>query len=349
MTRRQTYWLLHGGGWGTAVGLLFSLRLLFGGPAQVTALEVFNWLLYWFGGVASTHFLRSRMQRWGWLELPFSQSWYRFAASPVLIGWLLAWQVFLVGGGWQFVLGRRVSFEFLFSVFFNAALLVALWLALYLTAVSLRRYAEAQTRALALELAAKEARLQNLQAQLNPHFLFNSLNSVRALIGEDPAKAAESITWLASLLRYSLRADSRRSVSLREEIDMVTQYLALEQLRFEDRLRVELQVEPAAADALVPPLALQTLVENAIKHGISRLPEGGTVRIGVTSQGGMLEVMIRNTGRLVADGGTGIGLRNTRERLALDYGRAASLDLWEADGEVLARLRLPLRMGEAAA
>lgn len=340
MTREQLYRRLHGGGWTAAVLILFSFRFIFSGQTPVTALECLNWALYLVLAIFLTHQLRLRTRPW--LDLPFSRAWYRYFAATIGIGFLLGAQVVLVGGAWRLFSGARFPLEFFVSAWINGVFLTLMWTAIYITTVSIRRLAEAKTRGLQLELAAQEARLQNLQAQVNPHFLFNGLNTVRALIAEDPAKATEAVTWLSQILRYSLRSDATPTVTIAEELEMVTQYLALEKLRFEDRLTFQTVIDPQVLSARIPPLLLQTLTENAIKHGIATLPSGGVVAIHIGRQDRQIELTVRNTGKLSAPvGEPGIGLNNTRERLQLLYGSLATCELMEKEGDVVARVTFP--------
>jgi two-component system, LytTR family, sensor kinase len=348
MTQRRLYWLLHGGGWTVAVLVFFGIRLLTLSGQPVSALEVFNWLLYWTLAVFLTHRFRLRI-RSGWLDLPWYRTFHLHAAWILGIGLCLGLQVVLVGGAWRGLPRGRFPWEYFFSIWFNAVFVTCLWLGCYISIVMVRRYSEARNRALALELAAKEARLRNLQAQVNPHFLFNSLNSVRALILEDAPRAVEAVTWLSTLLRYSLRSDRDTRVPLAEELEMVGQYLALEKLRFEDRLQVSIAIPASLHSALIPPLLLQTLVENAIKHGIAHLPNGGRVELAANPANQGIQLEIRNTGRLQAPSSQGIGLSNARERLHLLYGPNASVELSESNGEVVARVHLPKITTEAAA
>lgn len=340
MTRGRLYHWLHGGGWSAAVLILLSIRILFSGQTPVPPLEYLNWALYAVSAIVLTHQLRIRTRHW--LDLPFSRAWYRYLAATIVIGFFLGAQVVLVGGAWRLFSGARFPLEFFVSAWINGVFLTLMWTAIYITIVSIRRLAEAKTRALQLELAAKDARLQNLQAQVNPHFLFNGLNTVRALITEEPAKASEAVTWLSQILRYSLRSDATPTVTFAEELEMVTQYLELEKLRFEERLKVHIAVEPAVMEARVPPLLLQTLVENAIKHGIANLPGGGAVIVEAGAGHNRIELTVRNTGKLSNPPvEPGIGLKNTRERLCLLYGTAASCELVERNGEVAATVILP--------
>jgi len=202
-----------------------------------------------------------------------------------------------------------------------------------------RRFHKQEVR---LQLALREAELRALEAQLNPHFLFNSLNSIRALVVENPSLAQDMLTRLANILRYNLRRDLMHTIPLANELEAVADYLALEGVRFEDRLRVEFAIDPAAAQMPIPPMLLQMLVENAIKHGISPLPEGGSLLVRAGVQQGSLLVEVENTGQLgqPAPGATQVGLANTRERLRILYGTRARLDLINRGGNRVAATAL---------
>ena len=197
-----------------------------------------------------------------------------------------------------------------------------------------------------MQRAVHTAELRALEAQINPHFLFNSLNSIRGLVVEDPKKAQDMITRFAALLRYNLNHDRQHTVALSQEAEVVDDYLALESVRFEGRLRVQFTVDPAAESLQVPPMILQALVENALKHGIAKRPEGGDVRIHATAENRALVLLVENTGELAParptrDGDTQIGLNNIRERLRLLYGDRATLSLENGNGVVAATVRIP--------
>jgi LytS/YehU family sensor histidine kinase len=213
---------------------------------------------------------------------------------------------------------------------------VAGWLYIYLAVQARRRHGEAL-------VAVREAQLQALTAQLNPHFLFNCLNSIRALIVERPADAAAMVTGLADLLRYSLSADRRRTVTLAEELAIVDEYVNLERMRFEDRLRTDRTVDPAALTARVPPMLVQTLIENAVKHGIASSTTGGTVHLRVKIENRTLEIEVTNTGAFKTPvNAEGRGLRNAADRLRLIYGAAASLTVRGTSEHAIASLSIPL-------
>ena len=192
---------------------------------------------------------------------------------------------------------------------------------------------------------ARAAEMDTLRSQLNPHFLFNALNSVRALIAEEPARAQRAVTRLSEMLRYSLQRSDVATVALRAEMEMVENYLALEAMRLEERLRYRVEADPAALEASVLPMLVQTLVENAVKHGVARQPGGGALAVEARRHADRLRVRVVNTGALAGASdpeGAGVGLRNARARLRLLYGEAASLMLTDTGrGEVIAELDLP--------
>jgi hypothetical protein len=186
---------------------------------------------------------------------------------------------------------------------------------------------EAERRVLETQVGAREAELRALRAQLNPHFLFNSLNSINALVGSDPEGARRMCEGLGDFLRRTLALGARDSVTLSEELMLVERYLDIEQLRFGDRLRVERAVEPEAAACRVPPLLLQPLVENAVKHGIQDCVAGGVIRIEAKRAGGSLRVAVENPVDPDAPvrRGEGVGLENVRRRLEVLGARESQL------------------------
>lgn len=214
---------------------------------------------------------------------------------------------------------------------------------------------EAQTRALRasqLETRLVEAQLQSLQRQLQPHFLFNTLNTISALMHRDVEAADAMIARLSDLLRISLQTVGVQEVSLKDELDFLSKYLEIEQTRFRDRLTVVFDVSPDTFDALVPNLILQPLVENAIKHGIGPRPAPGTVTIGSRRVAGMLELTVQDNGlgmsaARLSDFNRGVGLSNTRSRLERLYGPLHRFEFRQpADGGLLVLIAIPLAVIE---
>jgi len=198
---------------------------------------------------------------------------------------------------------------------------------------------------LAAQLA--ESQLGALRMQLNPHFLFNSLNTVAVLIREqNRTSAARIVDLLAGVLRQVLRADRPQEVPLEEELHFLRQYLAIEEVRFSDRLKVQWLIEPEARSALVPDFLLQPLVENAVKHGIAKKAESGSITIAAQVLGSSLELSVSDDGRgmnvSTAKAG-GVGLTNTKERLQALYGHAASVIIESSGSGTKVLLRIPFR------
>jgi LytS/YehU family sensor histidine kinase len=193
---------------------------------------------------------------------------------------------------------------------------------------ALTRVREKEVAQERLEKELLAARLQALQAQTNPHFLFNALNSIAALITSDPKRAEATVERLASLFRYVTDRHDGCWVQLSEEIAVVEDYLAIEKVRFGDRLQWRVAVDPTLLGCRVPPLLLQPLVENAVKHGIGGLLEGGSIRLLAERSGSLLRIRVENDADPDETGtkeGTGIGLVNVRQRLAAAYGKEGSV------------------------
>ena len=205
---------------------------------------------------------------------------------------------------------------------------------------------EADAARLAAQLA--EVRLGALRMQLNPHFLFNSLNTVLVLVRDkDFAAASRMLELLGDVLRQVLETDRPQQVPLAGELQFVERYLAIEQVRFSDRLRIEWSIDEKARSALVPDLIMQPLVENAIRHGVARRAEPGTLAISARVTGGALEICVRDDGAGIEraeEQRAGIGLSNTRERLQALYGDAASVTIATAEHRgTEVTLRIPFR------
>jgi sensor histidine kinase YesM len=216
----------------------------------------------------------------------------------------------------------------------------------------LQQVREREMQAAQLTAQLSEARLSALRMQLNPHFLFNSLNAITVLVrDEDTGTAVRMLELLSDVLRQVLRADSSHETTLSKELDFLSRYLAIEQIRFSDRLRPDIQIDPAVPRALVPIFLLQPLVENAIRHGIALRADAGVIEIRGIREGAELVLSVRDDGRRPSDSvtggsssGEGIGLANTRARLRTMYGDSARLETrFEEDGGFMATVRLPYR------
>ncbi|MGC1484211.1 MAG: histidine kinase [Candidatus Acidiferrum sp.] len=239
-------------------------------------------------------------------------------------------------------LDRRFASQL--SVLFGAGfLLYLLSVASHYVILAIEDSNKAEVRLQETSILARDAELKALKAQVNPHFLFNSLNSISALTSVDPGKAREMCILLAEFLRMSLGLGEKASVPLSEELSMLHRYLAIEKVRFGARLQMEEDIRQEARPILLPPLLLQPLVENAITHGIANLPDGGLVRLSGQNHNGRVLLAIENTfdseSTTVRKGG--LGLKNVRERLDARYGKEANMRVSAENGRFRVELSFP--------
>ncbi len=338
---KAQYWACQVAGWSAYSAIGLSTAVLDNGWRPSI---IIGYLLFFLYSIGLTHLLRAQIHRRHWTSLPLLRALARLAAASVAIG---AVQSALVVGVYTTIEGRLGVWSHPSSIafmFMGVSIIDTIWTILYLTITTLRHSREAQRNEMQMKLALSDAELRALEAQLNPHFLFNCLNSIRGMISEDPVQAQDMVTRLANILRYNLQKDRRHTVPLESELEAVSDYLALESIRFEDRLRVHLEVDEAVRQTAVPPMLLGTLVENAIKHGVEEVPSGGDLYIRAVLEGGALRIEVENTGSLrdPRPGSTQIGLTNARERLRILYGEQASLQLGaRGDGRVTATILIP--------
>jgi len=336
----QAYWLCQLAGWG---GLVVCLTA--GGIANDPGLYRRIWMLDWLSlgaaGVVASHFLRSMI----------------LSARERPSGWQLAiWLLPRLTAALAAMWGLRAFFVVVLEPppFNNPQLanpvygletlvIMCTWAGFYFAHDYYRRYETGVMERLRLDTALKEAELRALKAQINPHFLFNSLNTLRALIPHDLNRPREAVTLLADLLRASLTAGEQETVFFARELEIIESYLALQQLRFEGRLIVRLNVTQDARPWPVPPFLLQGLVENAVKFGIAAREAGGEISLAVEIRDQAFHAVITNPGRLNTESSsTGLGLANARERLRMLFGPAAQLTLrQQAPDLVAAEVQIP--------
>ena len=227
--------------------------------------------------------------------------------------------------------------------------LYALAASLHYLLMAFEEARRAERNALELEVLAREAELRSLRAQIDPHFLFNALNSISSLTGSNPAAARQMCLELAEFMRESLRLGGVPNIPLAEELALTEKYLAVERARFGSRLKVEREISAEAGSCGVPPLVLQPLVENAVRHGVAHLVEGGLVRIAARRSGGQLHLTVENPvdPSVPVKPGEGVGLANVRGRLAALYGQNASVEVRRAGGIFCVELAWPAAPAEA--
>lgn len=338
MTTRRTYWTCQILGWGgyTALGMAGAARQA-GWRTPVVA----GYLLFFLYSIALTDLFRREILRRQWLNAGAGRMFGMLALGAAVVGSIQSGLVIAVDSALQ---ERSQSFlqhpGSALGLWVGVMGVTFVWTVLYAALTSQRRSREKEVH---LQLAVREAELRALEAQINPHFLFNCLNSIRGLVLEDPALAQDMITRLSNILRYNLHRDPNHTVPLASEVEAVSDYLALESVRLEERLRVRMAIDPAAAQVPVPPMLLQGLVENAVKHGIAPLAAGGELLVCARLDGDMLVLEVDNPGRLADPhpGATRVGLANARERLRILYGSRAKLSLENREGRVAATVLVP--------
>ena len=258
-----------------------------------------------------------------------------------------------LGRGWSFLISNIPGLQPVAPayreqstlLFLSGIALFSLTATVHYLFIALEHSAEAERHALELRLLAQDAELRSLRAQIDPHFLFNSLNSISALTTQDPAAARRMILLLADFFRNSITLGARTLIKLEEELAHIDRFVAVEQIRFGSRLNLSLSIDAETKSCLIPPLLLQPLVENSIKHGIAPLIEGGTIRILSRREGHRLLVEVENpydadSGKAA---GSGLGLQNVSQRLQKVYEGQARLDAGAMAGSYSVRLLLPIQ------
>ncbi|MBL7985683.1 MAG: histidine kinase [Flavobacteriales bacterium] len=340
--RTLFYWATQLIAW-TAYVVLFGLGLYLND--QYSAGQGYALLLTLCIGVSVSHVLRNVIRRKRLTEGTLGTALPRMALSAVGLGFVAALlQAVLHDLLFPYATPMLSGqFSALYEQFIAWVIMLLVWGVCYFAYQWFLRGRKEEIRNLRLESANRDGQLATLRAQLNPHFMFNALNGIRALIDEDPARAKQAITQLSAILRNAMATVKRRTVPLGEELDIVKDYLALERMRFEERLRTRFDIDPTLERETVPPMLLQTLVENAVRHGIAKLTQGGEVNISVQRGDHGMIVRVSNTGTYVEGkvNGSGIGLSGTRKRLAMIYGPEATLRIHNQAGMVVTEVDIP--------
>jgi len=289
-----------------------------------------------------THVARVVLKPGAWLTIGIPRLVVRVVSISMLLGFLfyllrlpLSYILGMYDKEVAFESGRILGLSLLYAFYFF------LWYVLYFSFHYFNQY----NKSLKYEASMVQIELNNLKSQLNPHFIFNALNSIRALVDENPDKSKQAINQLSNILRNSLASDKKGLTKFEDELKIVKDYLGLEHIRFEERLKTEFDIDPNSQKFYVPPLMIQTLVENGIKHGISKLTAGGLIQMRTRVEKDRLRIRIRNSGRLMngeKKGPVGLGIKNTVQRLKLIYGDDASFRIVnENDNFVLTEIIIP--------
>jgi len=330
------YWWCQIGGWGFLALYWILVSLTF--DQKVPSILLQRLALMVVTGILVTHIFRLVIHRFNWLLLSVEK------VIPKLITGIIC--VCIVDGliriGTVSLLHFPTSKEKLdfltklLAYTLQNSLSIIPWTLIYYFYHYIEKSRKQQLDTLKLEALVKELELKTIKSHINPHFIFNALNSIRALIDENPARARTAITELSNILRSSMQAEKLETVTFEKELNIVKDYLALEHIRFEDRLQIEYDIDEDTLNQPIPPMMLQTLVENAIKHGISKQVKGGQVKIISDFRDEYHELVIQNSGRLNGFvNGDGFGLASTKNRLQLLFGAKANFDIKEVNGEMV--------------
>jgi two-component system, LytTR family, sensor kinase len=360
------YWLFQVIGWGSFafINTFFAYSFDRISDTFFERLGIFVLL-----GVIFSHIMRMFINRLGLLQKSLNIQLLQFIIITSCLALVVSY-VMLESIMWlsllkteELELLQRTSVSYWFSKLllilssaFSYFLLFFIWNLIYFVYHYVGKSRKQQLDTLRLESMVKELELQTIKAHINPHFIFNSLNSIRALVVENPERARQAVTELSNILRSSMKVEKVESVTFERELDIVKDYLALENMRFEDRLTIEYEIDEDTLDQPVPPMMLQTLVENAIKHGISKQVNGGVVKIISDFKDNYHELAVQNTGQLNGyingdaipgeSGGRGFGLSSTTNRLNLLYGDKALFEIKQLNGTLVeAKVMIPLSKG----
>jgi LytS/YehU family sensor histidine kinase len=337
------YWWFQIGGWLTLAVILIVMNVLW---SKVDEQFFVTLTLQILASFLATHLLRLLIRRAGWLDLPVEKA-LRQLALGVLLACLLDTIIRISVISWLGLSGINkknvLSSRFLLLTLENAFFIIP-WTLIYFFFHYIEKNRKQQLDTLKLEALVKELELKTIKSHINPHFIFNALNSIRALIDENPLRARTAITELSNILRSSMQTEKQETVFFEKELNIVKDYLALEHIRFEDRLNVQYEIAEDTLLQPIPPMMLQTLVENAIKHGISKQVNGGTVTIVSRMKNRYHQLVIRNTGHLdKSESEDGFGLISTRNRLHLLFGENANFNIREINGNTVeAIVHIPL-------
>jgi two-component system, LytTR family, sensor kinase len=345
------YWIFQLTGWGCFMLINIFFAYSFNALDTPKDAEQFTGrlIIFVFLGVFFSHLMRFAIIQLNILQKAFDKQIVQFLVITfcfsILISsidtWLLGKFNWLKPSEQPYF--DKNPFLVVLSNAFTCFVYFSIWNLIYFIYHYVSKSRKQQLDTLQLEALVKELELQTIKAHINPHFIFNALNSIRALIDENPVRARTAVTELSNILRSSLKVEKGETVSFQDELKIVKDYLALEHIRFEDRLEVQYEVDEETLQCEVPPMMLQTLVENAIKHGISKRIHGGMVKIISDFKEDFYELAVQNTGHLNGmDQQNGFGLSSTQDRLQLLYGTKAKFEIRQIGKDLVeAKILIP--------
>ena len=339
------YWICQIAGWGVCLAIFtffyktLSVRIV----DNFLLLLTISILL----GIVVTHIMRMMIREYKVLQKPLQTQIISFVALTLVFAIVYACADVAIEkalnlrdmGGPKISLANEIA-----RTAINNFFLLFIWNLIYYTYHYVERNMRQEVDTLKLQSVVKELELKTIKSHINPHFIFNALNSIRALVYENPTRARTAITELSNILRSSMQAEKLETVPLERELNIVKDYLALEKMRFEERLTIEMDIDENTLGQPVPPMMLQTLVENAIKHGISKKINGGTIKVSSDFVNDHHELVVLNSGQLNNHvNEDGFGVKSTQYRLNLLYQGKASFEIKNVNPDMVeSRITMPV-------
>ncbi len=343
MNRKILYWTFQIIGW----GLYFSFGIAVFSNSNINTLKWFPVMLVKTSLLLFlTHRLRIYIIKKDIINLPTKRiiftaiiAIFSISAITNIITSLLMLEPF------ELITWEQYSFVSLFYYFLNESFIVAVWMAIYFVASLIKQKRQREIERWQLEVIAQKAQLDSLKSQINPHFIFNSLNNIRSLIYENQKQASDMITHLSNLLRYSIKHNDSGKETIKNELNIVNDYLKLQSIHLEERLRYSISTDKNLLNVEVPSMSIQLLVENGVKHGILDSLDGGEINIYIFKSENNAIIKITNTGKIIKKyQTTKVGIKNVSDRLKLLFGNNARLSLTQTNENlVTAKFNIPLK------
>ncbi|WP_459209758.1 sensor histidine kinase [Aquimarina rhabdastrellae] len=349
--QNKTYWGLQIFGWGILCSINTITKIIISSP---TINEQLYFLIESLAivafGILCSHRIRHYIKKVQFFEQSHPRKYVKLLGVVILAGISSAIAIYTISYiGIKSLNVSDEDFVLLKIVIstINLTLYQFFWTIIYVVVKSIIKLQKGKVTQARLEAELKASQLNILKGQINPHFMFNSLNNIRGLMLEDVNKSREMITRLSEMLRYSLNSNKIDTITIEEELDIVENYIALSKIQLEDRLQYKEEVAPETLKAKIPPMLIQMLIENAIKHGVAKEKEGGLVALTIQERENEINIEVINTGTLANENNTTqIGVENIKKRLQLLFGETANFKLKQENKEVIASIKLPINTDE---
>lgn len=340
-TGNRNFWIAQVIGWTL---FMLSNYLIQSASDLPSKMVMLNAVIPFFAGLFITSGYRYLIKDKNWKSWNFGKMIMLILGSTFLLTTVF---VLVTFGAFMLILKIKEPMVLaMLSNFFIFFIVLLAWNMIYFCIHYFINWNQAEIEKWKLAAEMKDAQLGSLKSQINPHFVFNTLNNIRSLILEDKEKAREMLLNFSDLFRYALKNTDQSKVSLEEELEIVNQYLELLSIQYEDKLQYKINVDEGLKEVELPPMMLQLLVENAVKHGISQFKEGGSILIDIDRGNGFFNINVKNTGNLKMSSKLGdklgVGLENIRKRLELIYNGNANLKMSEVNEFVLASIKIPM-------